>query len=255
MFTTVGYAAAGVAPAALAAIAAVPDAHVRAVGLDIIVPDLANLVGVLVLNGTGAAAGNPIGAQVQAPSLRELVLKDVCRMHTTVAPFTDAHVDMFPSNPIALKKDELIEAWIALGAAAAGRSQINLFLSDGPLAPIAGKIQTIACATVTAAVANAWTLGVLAPVQALPAGKYQVVGMRALSPANAGVVRLVFVGGMWRPGCPITQLLQVDDQLQFRYGALGVWGEFLHNTPPSIEILSVAAVANPAIFLDIIKVG
>lgn len=256
MFTTIAWndARAG-SQATLLAMAAVADQHVRAVGNDIIVPDLANIIGVLAAHGTQAAAGSVLLAQIVSPSLRAMILKDIAEGWDTNSSMDSEQVEMFPTFPIPVRKDESLNALMANGALASARGMVALWLADGPLKPITGNIMTVRCTTVITGVANTWVNGVLTPVQSLPAGKYQVVGMSAILAGSAGIARLVFVGGQWRPGVPIRIGLMKQDYPEFRYGNLGVWGEFNHNTPPSVDMISIAAVNNPDIYLDLIKTG
>ena len=256
MFTVVGYnsSRAG-AQATLLALAGMADAHVRAVGNDIVVPTLNDLVGAYIFHGTAVAAGSVTLAQIQSPSLRQILLKDICQAHDSNTVLNRLMLAIFPQDPLALAVNELMEVWIANGALASAYGYAFLFLSDGPIVPVNGPVQTIRCTTAFTPTANAWSLGVLTPVQSLPAGQYNVVGMRCISAATAGLARLVFVGGTWRPGVPITTSLMNADLVDFRYGNMGVWGTFPHNTPPSVEIAEVAAVANPDVYLDLMKVG
>jgi len=45
------------------------------------------------------------------------------------------------------------------------------------------------------------------------------------------------------------------EHYQFRRGILGNWGEFDQITPPKIEIMELTPVANPEVYLDLIKIA
>jgi hypothetical protein len=256
MFTTIVYnsSRAG-AQATLLALSAITDAHVRGTGNDYVVPSLNQCVGEYAFHGTAAAAGSVTLAQFQSPSLRSLLLKDVSRAHDSNTVLNERMIEMHLQDPIVLAVNELAEFWLANGALASAYGYGAVWLADGPLAKVSGNIQTVACTTSFTPTVNVWSLGTITITQSLPAGQYNVVGMRVISAATAGIARLVFVGGIWRPGCPITTTIMTPDLDAFNHGNMGVWGTFPHNTPPSLEVCEVAAVANPAVYLDLIKVG
>jgi hypothetical protein len=110
------------------------------------------------------------------------------------------------------------------------------------------------CTTSVTLSAYAWTNAALTFSQTLPMGRYQVVGMRARS-TGLIAARLVFVGFSWRPGCVGHDAVSDIDNDVFRQGRLGVWGEFEHDTPPTVDFLSVSADSNPTVWLDLIKVA
>lgn len=256
MFTLVGYDAARAgAIAALAAVTPVADQHVTIDGVNVIVPnELPNVIGEYVAHGTGAA-GAPLLAQLQSPALRRTFQHDIARHHNSVAVISNEHVNYHPESPIPLDPGEGLQAWLANGAVALARGLIGVLLSDGPQAPARGAIFTLRYTTVTPVVADVWTLGVLTVIQPLPAGRYQVVGARVESAGNCGLFRLIFTGYDWRPGGAIVVSNIVGCPGYQRYGNMGVWGEFDDRHLPRIEILSIVAVANPVLLLDLIKVG
>jgi len=101
-------------------------------------------------------------------------------------------------------------------------------------------------------VANAWTNGALTFSQTLPRGTYQIVGMRANS-AGLRAARLVVPGYSWRPGCigcDADSDLAAD---RFRHGKAGVWAEFSHDAPPTVDFFSASADTAQVVLLDLIK--
>jgi len=257
MYTLVGYdMARAAAVAALAFVTPAPDAHVTIDGPNVIVPDeLSNVLGEYVAHGTVAAAGFPTLAQLQSPALRRTFQHDIPRLHDSLAPISNEHINFHADSPIPLDKGEGLQAWLANGALAGAFGLIGVLLGDGPQAPVKGQIMTLRYTTVTPVVANAWTLGALTVIQPLPAGRYQVVGARCVSAGTAGIFRLIFTGYDWRPGgVTVINPLVADPDWQ-RYGNMGVWGEFDDRHLPRLECLHIVAVANPDLYLDLIKVG
>lgn len=259
MFTTVAYSMQRVAAtAALTVIPPVADDHMTVDGNNFVIPTALNkLLGAVAAYGTGLAAGAPTFAQLQSPGLRRVFQQDISRMHDTVADVTDVEVQLYPDSPLPLDPNEGLQAWTAHGALALGETQVGVFLTDGPAAKIAGEIRTIRFTSVCAPVTRVWTLGVLAAVQQLPMGSYQVVGARVINATESGLFRMIFTGYDWRPGGPLTHSVIAHEPSQFREGRLGVWGTFDWMHLPRIEVCSMLAapVANPNVYLDLIKVA
>jgi hypothetical protein len=128
-----------------------------------------------------------------------------------------------------------------------------VWLADGPIAPVGGRIYTLRTTAVVAQAVATWSSGVLNFTQDLPPGRYQLVGARVRS-TDGVAFRLIFPGYSWRPCGPVVNDIGDRDAMHFRYGNLGVWGEFEHNLPPQLEMLGGTAAAQTAL-LDVIKVG
>lgn len=243
------------AQATLLALAGLVDQHVTVIGNDITVPDLNQVVGVQFLHGTQALPGALTLAQIRTPSLLSTLLKDIDKSWDSNTVLDSENIELFLDDPLVLKVGEQLEAWMANGAVVAARGIAAILLADGPLAQVKGDIRTVRCTSVVAPVADTWSLGVLTPQQQLPVGTYQVVGMSCISPAEAGWARLIFTGSSWRPGCPIRVDVNNPEIPEFRNGRMGVWGAFNQSTIPRLEVLTIAAVVNPDVYLDLIKTG
>ena len=100
-----------------------------------------------------------------------------------------------------------------------------------------------------------WVNGAITLAETLPAGKYQLVGA-VLWGINAVAFRFAMVGGTWRPGGIANHDIQTSPQIWQRNGGLGVWGEFSHDTPPSMDLLAdTAASQGVGGCLDLIKIA
>ena len=78
--------------------------------------------------------------------------------------------------------------------------------------------------------------------------------MRAVS-ATLVAARAVFRGeGFWRPGCLGCDSESDLDSPLTRHGKMGIWGEFEHNQPPSIDFLASAADSDQDVILDLIQI-
>jgi hypothetical protein len=247
-YTTVGYYQ-NIDSATLAALDAIPDSHVRVQGKDIIVPRGYNR-----LLGVYAVGPSLSGLRLQSPSLRRMFLPDVNNVIRGTVPATPLNVFNRFDNPFELDEDEALNVLASEDGAGATNIWAFVFLGDAPRSPETGPIFTIRATATDAATANKWTPVSLTFSQSLPAGRYAVVGSVHRS-ATAIAHRYVFVGGVWRPGGPSTTGEFDYGNPLFRHGNLGTWGEFNHNTPPSIEVLCSAADASHVFYIDLIKIG
>jgi len=255
-FTTIAFLEArATAVTTLTPLNGVSDDHVRVEGDDIFVPAYNRLIGAFAHHGTGAAAGDITEAQITSPSLRRVVLEDIAKLtDLDVSPTTEM-VNLHPQSPLPLETNEALNALMSNGAITGGKGLIGVWLSDGRIEPVRGEIRTVKCTTTFTPTVDAWSSGDLTFSQDLPVGRYQLVGARCIGGDTQGLFRFIFVGGIWRPGGVIQKDAADADIAWFRNGQLGVWGEFDQLTPPKLEVLELAAVANPTVYLDLIKIS
>lgn len=242
--------------AAFNALTAVPDQHVTTVGDDVRVPALNRIIAVAA--GVESAAAHR--ARLVAPSLRRMLNLELAPLNTAAAgavePASPQAVVDLRATPVELMVDEELNAEVLSDPVAAQIQWCVVWLADGPVAPITGRIFSTRATGTTTLTASTWTNGSITFAEDLPRGRYQVVGMRAEA-AGLVAARLVFPGTGaqgWRPGC-----LGVDAQadlqhMMFRYGQLGVWGEFESNQPPTVDYLSVSADTAEVLVLDLIQI-
>jgi hypothetical protein len=171
----------------------------------------------------------------------------------TTVSYPLAMNDLFYS-PLVLDEAEPMRAMVRKLGTTSERNTVLVWIGDGPQSPVTGEIFTIVGMWSGALTAWEWGNRALSFAQTLPAGYYQVVGMSALF-SDPVAARLVFVGGTWRPGVVGRAVMTNTDPLLFRRGGLGVWGEFRHDQPPTVDLLASAATSFGRVYLDIIKVG
>lgn len=247
-FTLIGYSESQDS-ATLTNIAALADPHVRVSGDDIVVPKgLPNLLGCYFL-GVSLTQG-----QLASPSLRRRVNLDVEPLDRNTLPLaTTKPMHDFFDSPIPLDGEESLNALMAEDGTTT-RGNALVWLGDGPVSPVKGDILTVRVTNASTLTANAWTNGALTFSQSLPAGTYQLVGARMQS-TNLQGFRFVFVGQQWRPGAIGVNADADSDLSRFRAGHAGVWGEFSHNTPPTVDFLSNGADSSQVGHLDLMKTG
>lgn len=233
---------------ALTAINAVREEMIFTNGADIRVPtDMPFLIG-------GAAAANDgsvTRAQLQSPSLRVLANLDIEPIVAAATFGEPPEQSFWPLSPVALVPDEALNfAFLSDPAAAVAHYGLAWF-SDGPQPETPGPLFTVRATGAITQVVGAWTNGNLTFQQTLPAGRYAVVGMRCRS-TDGIAARLVFPAQFNRPGVICVNAIGEEDNYFQRFGRMGVWGEFPHTNPPTLDILGGTASAQ-VVFLDLVK--
>jgi len=247
-FTLVGWHESIDASAALTKINALADPHIRVEANNIIVPSLNQLC---MVYGLGVGL---IRAQLDSPSLRRLLLYDISPVEATAEP-TFAIVGklhMRQNSPYPLDVNEPLSCAVLHGGLQ--WTTVLVWLSDGALTPITGDFLTVRATGATTLTAYEWSNVAITFDQTLPAGRYAVVGFRYQS-SGAIAARLVFPGYAWRPGVIGCDLDSEPVDITFRYGNLGIFGEFEHNTPPTVDCLSRSADTSQIFQFDLLKVA
>jgi len=242
---------------AFVALTAVADPIVTVQSPNIQVPTLSRII--LAAAGLETAAAQQ--ARITAPSRRVLALQRVAPTQGNAAaaslPGDPQKVMDMKLNPLQMVVGEQVQFEINSDPAAAQIQWGLVWFADAPVAPVTGAMFTIRATGATALVAQQWTL--VSPVtfaENLPRGRYQVVGFRAQS-ANMIAARIVLVGGQpqgWRPGVLGTNTDRHLEDDSFRYGNLGVFGEFEDTDLFSVECLAAAADAAEVFYADLIQV-
>jgi len=163
--------------------------------------------------------------------------------------------ELFPLDPLPLITDEALEALVTNGAASGARALVAVLLANGVISPVSGEMRTIKGTTTLTVTANAWSSGPIDLAQDLPVGNYRLVGAKVVGGDTAGVFRFIPVGGGWRPGGLISRYYTDETIAWQRRGGLGVWFDFAHNRVPRLEVLEIAAVDNPDVYLDLIRLS
>lgn len=234
----------------LTTIAAVREEMIFTNGDDFRVPvQLPNIIGAAAL--LNDASGTR--AQVQSPSLRVLANLDVEPLVLAAVFGSPPEQSVWADAPIPVVPDEALQFAVESNPAAAAAHYGFIILSDGPQVPVSGRMFSVRATATVQQVAGAWVNGNLAFGTVLPAGRYQIVGMRARS-ADAVAARLVFPEQVPRPGVFAVNAIADLDPWSTRFGRIGVFGEFPHTTPPTVDVLGGVAAAQTFIF-DLIRVG
>lgn len=246
MLHTIAYELSG-SEAALTALTPVPDPSIRISGNDFFVPAGLNNIAyaAALINSTAAT----LRAQIQAPSLRATLNHDISPINNGLVFGSLPRMNRMLENPLPLVVNEPLDVFVQNGAAVMNRAV--LWLSDGKMQPVTGRIYTVR-ATASASLSTAtWVNSALTFGQTLPSGHYQCVGMRVWS-ANGVAARAYPVGAPVRPGVPMLNAEDNNEWGDFRFGKAGVLFEFDNTVPPSFDFLGITDTAE-VVLLDLIK--
>jgi len=234
---------------AFQAIPAVQDQVLTVSGNDLRVPKaLTQLVGeTAVINDASL-----VRAQLQSPSLRGVLNRDIEPVIQGKVVGSNFRNILHPDCPIALDGDESLNLFVQSDPAAAAIHYGLVWLADGSLKPVTGPIFSVRWTAAAALAAGTWVNAPIVFSQVLPAGSYQIVGMRARG-ANLLAARCVFVGSAFRPGVVAVPAIGSTDHDYQRFGGMGVFGQFDNTTPPTMDFIGDTDVAQVGI-LDLIKV-
>jgi len=253
-FTTVAFYESIDAAGSWSNLAAIADQHVYTSGDDLTVPDLSQVIAVAAGVGSG---GNGI-ARLVAPSLRDISLPKISPINggadADAEPNSPQAVIDMRSSPLQLVTYEALNAQVHSNTTAAAVQWVLVWLADRPPTPVSGEIITVRGTGSSTLSAGSWTNVNISLDEDLPVGRYQLVGMRAIS-SGLIAARAVPRGGGWRPGCLGCEAETDITHDIFRYGRLGVWFEFTHNRVPSVDFLSLSADTSETVYFDLIKVA
>lgn len=236
----------------LSNVAAVQDETITTSGDDVRVPpELPFIIGAAGLSNADTQFRR---AQIASPSLRSLANLDIEPIINAIVFGSPPEVLFHPQRPIPVQPDESLNFLMQTDEAAGNANHYGLiWLADGPQQPVAGQMFSIRATAAVTLSAGVWVNGNLTFSQTLPAGRYQIIGMRARG-TNLVAARLAFPGGMWRPGVPAVNAIGDRDAQTFRFGHSGVFGEFTHTRPPTVDCLGVTDSTQTFTF-DLVKVG
>ena len=247
MMHVVGYETSA-SEAALTAITPIPDGTVQIQTNDILVPDKINNIcwAAAMINSATAT----LRAQLTSPSLKAIFPVDISPIVNGLVFGSIPRGLRLGAGPLPLKPAEPLDVLIQNGAAVMNRAFLHF--CDGPVAPVKGLILPIRFTTSITLATASWVNGAITFSTALPAGNYQVVGLRMWS-ANGVYARLFFKGSTWRPGAPMLNTEDNNEWPDFRFGNYGVWDQFNNVTPPSVDLMGITDTAQVG-YLDLIKV-
>lgn len=232
---------------------AVSDQSVRVSGADIYCPPLASCIA---LAGGAESTVAPY-MRFASPSQRRKTSTYITPLNTAAAaavePGSPHAVADYRFNPIELVPGEQLNMELNSNPAAAQIQWGIAWLASGPVEAPKGAMFSVRGTAAATLVAGSWSNTGITLTEDLPRGRYQVVGMSAIS-AGLIAARLVFIGGIYRPGVMGADLVADIGSDLFRRGNMGIFGEFEDTDQPSVDFLSISADTAEEIVLDLIQV-
>jgi len=201
-----------------------------------------------------AMATNLQRSRIQSPQIVQYTTPFIRGQMNALVPSSPAQLATYLNNPLALKPIQEIQVLALQNAAGAQRVTALLGLRFGMMPPAPGNIYTIRGSSVTAAVANVWTTVIVTWQNALPPGRYGIVGLQHQS-ANGQAARLICQNQYYRPGCMSQIALSDLAHPYFMKGYMGIWGYFWNYAFPGVEVLCNAADAAHDIYMDVVPLG
>ena len=214
------------------------------------------------IHGAAALGATLARAQVQAPSLevRRASLEVVPHEAGTIAFTLGAPRLFVPRREVLLSAPETVMFYANNAAGGADNEYGLLWLKPpGELPPMpAGDIIAARATSATTLVANTWTTCTMALDKDLPAGKYALVGFRAIS-ATGIVARALITGQTYRPGNPVLAGTEAAAR-DFDHGNLDAFnwynmGEFENITLPQFQFLASAGDVAEVAILYLVKIA
>ena len=238
-FTTIAYSESEDNAGNFLTVNAVPDQHVVAVGVDIMVPEYNRLIGAMACLGNNAGAM----ARLVSPSLRRVNPYYIHPVALGLVPGSDPPLGMGSGLAVPLDIGENLEAEDNADPAAAEQHAIVVWLADRDIAPVSGKIYSVRFTTTLTLAVNTWCYGAIDTVDDPPVGTYKVVGARLVCAVGIAA-RFVPIGANYRPGFPVQATVGEKQSMLFRHGWLGAWFSFSMLQLPGIEVLPSAAAGS-----------
>jgi hypothetical protein len=237
---------------AYAAMAAPNDQALSVATPRIQVPTLNKVICVAAgLENTVAPRGRLVTPSLRTKTLFQVSPMSVAGAAAVVPTSPHAVVDL-RDTPLELVTSEQMTFEALANPAAAQIQWCGVWFGDGPVAEVKGSIFTTRATGTATLAAGVWTTVPLTFDENLPRGRYQIVGMKALS-ATVKLARLLVPGQMWRPGVLGTVTVDIIEWPGFRYGGLGVFGEFEDVDTLQAEFLAGAGDTTQIVYLDLIQ--
>ncbi len=247
MFSLHGFASSTAAAASLPNQVPLVDPVAAVSGNFLYVPTLNQLIGAYAC-GVGL-----LRAQISTPSLLADVPYDITPVDLAAVPSSTVPVNMHQFDPIALVTNEPMQALMT--HTNTEYDSIFVFLADGPIAKVSGRILRVRATFTTGTSQTSWNNAAITLTNQLAEGNYQLVGAR-VEGAHVLAARFVFPGAnnSVRPGLIASTVKNaIDPDFVFRNGNLGVWGTFSNRVLPSIDHVTYSTSETAVLIMDLIK--
>lgn len=167
-----------------------------------------------------------------------------------ITPYLDLSEIAGAGPPLVLDAQEELPAYAQQSSAGAQSAYAAVIFSDTPAKQHTGKFFTVHALGSNTLVPNQWSTVTPVMDTGLPAGRYNLVGMRVRS-AGCLFFRAIIVQQFFRPGGFGFQADTAFEASGQRNGGWGIWGNFDHLTIPQVEVISTSADTSENIWFDL----
>jgi hypothetical protein len=167
-----------------------------------------------------------------------------------ISPYLDLSQIAGAGPPLILDPQEELPAYGQQGSAGAQQAYAAVLFTEAEAKPHHGKFFTVHGTSTQTLTPNVWSTCVVTMDTGLPAGRYNLVGMRVQS-AGCIFFRAVIVQQFHRPGGFGFQGRTSFEATGQRNGGWGVWGNFDHLSIPNVEIIATSADTAIDVFFDL----
>lgn len=192
-------------------------------------------------------------ARLSTPDFRQICLPHILPFNATLLPASRAGIANYTQQPLALPALANLKIEASCDATG-GDGTYGVGLMKQYRAAPAGNILTLRLTGSTTVTADVWSDVTLTPEFNVPAGYYELVGMKLVSTTGI-LARAIIENQVERPGCIGGATIGIIEDELFRKGRLGSWGRFNSTRLPMVQVLCNAADTAQEVFMDIIKVG
>lgn len=196
-------------------------------------------------------------ARINTPSMRSVALPEIYPTKVTAENGTNPPIQGPMWGTLRIPMNDEFGIDVSRAGAGAADCYAGLWYAPSRTPAPGGPVITLRTTATLTLTVGTWVVGNLTFDQALPYGRYAVVGMQA-TVGDAMFARLAFPGQtQYRPGVPVVEAYgsYVNPQV-FRMGEFGLFGVFDSTAQPLIEVLGHTAGAEAGVYLlDLIKIS
>lgn len=161
--------------------------------------------------------------------------------------------EWYDNGPQVVQNDPL-NVTVSRAGSGAATCEALVWMAKSTPARVMGQVRTIRATSAITRVANGWSEGPLTLQDQLPTGTYNIVGLASFG-TNLLASRFVFPDQPMRPGTLAQQAVGEYSWDRFRFGNMGVFGQFRSTAVPTVQIMGYGANTSQTHLIDVIQVG
>jgi hypothetical protein len=194
------------------------------------------------------------GARINSPTLRLVGPQQIWPLSNTALPVDNPPLDRWMENARLIPGNDFFNIEVTRAGAGAFVTYGLLWMAPNPPVKDRRPVCSVVATSATTIAAATWAPGTITFTDALPPGRYAVVGCSAFG-TNLLAARFFFPNQVLRPGCLAQGAATEFDFGDFANGNLGVWGEFENESPPVVEFMGTGAGAAQTLIIDLVPLS